>query len=153
MFTFERTHDMELVRKIMTHPRIYPHITDDASPSAQEFRPVEHPAVWYILVYLDGEVAGVFVASQQTSACFEAHVCLLPNCWGHSAEAARECCAWLFGKTDALRVVASVPGCNWLAGKMARKTGMRPYGVNPFSFRRGGKVYFLELFGLSKEDC
>ena len=119
VFTFERTQDMELVRQIMTHPRVYPHITDDGSPSAEAFRPIEHPAVWYILVKMHGELAGVLVAAPQNSVCFEAHVCLLPNCWGHSSEAAHECCTWLFDKTGALRVVASVPGCNRLAAKMA----------------------------------
>ena len=142
---------MELVRQIMTHPRVYPHITDDGSPSAEAFRPIEHPAVWYILVKMHGELAGVLVAAPQNSVCFEAHVCLLPNCWGHASEAARECFGWLFDKSDAMRVVASVPSCNRLAAKMARGAGMHPYGVNPCSFRRGGKMYYQELFGISKE--
>ena len=50
MITFERSQDYELIRRIMTHPRVFPHISDDSSPAAEEFRPVESDVFWYVIL-------------------------------------------------------------------------------------------------------
>src|SRR3954469_1709775 len=124
MLTFERTEDLELVRSILTHPRIYPWITDDACPPAAEFYPLDHPAVWYVLVreQLCGAARelGLLMFVPQGAACWEGHTCLLPIAWGRRAAAAAAGAAeWIFEQTSCSRIVTTVPAYNRLALRFA----------------------------------
>jgi RimJ/RimL family protein N-acetyltransferase len=152
-FQFERTHDMALAREILTHPRIYPHITDDGCPVAERFIPPDDPRVWYLLVRRNGQCVGLFALHPQNAICYEVHTCLLPCCWGPQAVelavAARE---WIWRNTPARRLVTNVPTYNQLALRFALKAGMALYGCNPASFLKNGKLYAQHMLGVSKED-
>jgi RimJ/RimL family protein N-acetyltransferase len=157
MLTFERTQDLELVRSILTHPRIYPWISDDGAPAAADFQPVDHPAIWYVLVkeQLCGgdRVLGLFLFTPQGAACWEVHTCLLPIAWGRRAAAAAAGAAeWLFEQTSCSRIVTTVPAYNRLALRFARAAGMTEYGRNPASYLKNGKLHDQVLLGLSRED-
>jgi RimJ/RimL family protein N-acetyltransferase len=150
--TYERTEDLELVRSIMTHPRVYPHITDDGSPAAAEFQPVNHPAIWYVLARDGDELLGLYMFIPQGAACWEVHTCLLPASWGaRAAAAAAGAAAWLFERTTCRRIVTSVPSYNRLALRYAERAGMQQFGVNPRSFLKDGKLHDQVLLGLSKD--
>lgn len=152
MITFERAGDLELVRSVMTHPQIYPHISDDGSPPAEEFEPIDHPAVWYVLAFDGDELLGLFMFIPQGAACWEVHTCLLPASWGaRAAAAAAGAAAWLFKQTECRRIVTAVPICNRLALRFARQAGMTQYGVNPNSFLKHGELHDQVLLGLSKD--
>jgi RimJ/RimL family protein N-acetyltransferase len=156
MITFERTQDLELVREILTDPKVYPHVTDDGSPAAAEFTPIDHPSIWYVLVrdQLCGydQVLGLFMFVPQGAACWEVHTCLLPIAYGRRAAAAAAGAAeWIFEQTECRRIVTSVPAYNRLALRFARQAGMTQYGVNPNSFLKKGKLHDQVLLGLSKD--
>jgi hypothetical protein len=103
MLTFERTTDYNLIRAIMTHPRVYPAVSDDASPAAADFWPVQHPSFWYVLArdrYCGYSVdLGLWLFVPQNAVCWEVHTCLLPkHGYRRAREAARELAGWIWGE-------------------------------------------------------
>lgn len=152
-FSFSRTTDYELVRCILTHPKLWNRITDDGAPSREDFRPVESPAVWYVLVRDAGELLGVWAFVQQNAVTWEIHVALLPNALapkGRSREAFRHLLDWFWAQSGAQRIIAAVPEYNRLAVKFARDVGFTYFGLNPGSWLKGGHLYAQILLGLSR---
>jgi hypothetical protein len=39
LIRFERSLDYEKIRGVVTHPRLYPHLSDDNSPAAEDYYP------------------------------------------------------------------------------------------------------------------
>jgi RimJ/RimL family protein N-acetyltransferase len=151
--TFERTKDYALVRQIMVHPKIWPHISDDLAPPASEFQPQRTDAIWYVLAVDECKVLGMFAFVPQNGVCWDVHTCLLPRAWGGPAlDAARAVAPWIWANTDCRRIITTVPAYNRLALRLARAAGMREFGVNHRSYLKYGKLHDQVLLGLSPED-
>ncbi len=145
----ERTHDMELVREILAHPAIWPHIHDDG---VSEPAPVDAPSLYWLLVQADG-VGGVFLLHPHNTACYEVHTCLLPRMWGAQATTATHLVrAWMFQNTPCQKLITNVPADNLLALRFAKRCGMTPEGVNRRSFLKGGVLLDQHVLGLTKEE-
>lgn len=148
--TFERTKDYALIRKIMTHHRVYPHITDDGCPPVEKFHPGESDDLWYILV-TDDEPLGLWLFVPQNAVCWEVHTCMLPVAWGErAAAAAKEMAEWIWKNTPCRRIITNVPECNRLALKFAKAAGMVEFGRNEKSFLKNGKLWGQIMLGLTK---
>jgi len=151
MIRFERSFDYELVRRVMTNPAIYPHISDDGSPLAGEYRPIEHEAIWYVAAYDGDELLGIWMFCPQNAVCWEVHTCLLPSAWGERGQiAARLLPLWIWANTNCRRIVSNVPTTNRLALHFAAKAGMRLFAVNEASYLKYGQLCDQAMFGLSK---
>lgn len=151
MLHFERTTDYGLVRQVMTHPKLYPWCTDDASPAAGEYVPPEHAGVWYVLVKDAGELLGLFAFVPQNGICWELHTRLLPCAWGPRAlEALQGVIAWLWANTSCRRLVTNVPTFNRLALRFGRAAGLIEFGLNEKSFLKHGVEYDQVLLGATK---
>ncbi len=149
--TVDRTFDYELARSIITDPYIYDHVSDDNSPSAKEFQPVQSELMWYLIVRDEEEVLGCFLFVPQNSVCFEVHTCILPNALGSRArEAAQMAKEWMFTHSPAERIVTNVPETNILALKFAKAAGLKEYGLNPRSFLKHGLLLDQTMLGVSK---
>jgi len=145
----ERTHDMELVREILSHPSIWPHIHEDGT---DEPAPDDHEQFHWMLVS-DGAPAGVFLLHPRTSRCLEMHTCLLPRIWGAGAsEAARLLANYVFQELGALKLVTNVPASNRRALRFAQASGGKIEGVNRASFMRNGVMEDLIMLGLTYEE-
>jgi len=141
------------MRQIMTHPRVYPKITDDGSPLASEYQPVESDQVWYVVVRADDALLGMWMLVPQNSICWEIHTCLLPAAYGPPARQAAGLMAdWIWENTPCQRLVTAVPTTNRLAHRFAVGAGMEQYGTNPKSFRKGGQLLDQLLLGMSKPE-
>jgi RimJ/RimL family protein N-acetyltransferase len=156
---FERSFDYELIRRIMTHDKIWPHISDDGSPPASEYRPLESELSWYVVVrdiYPDAgpeEVLGLWMLHPQNSICWEVHTCLLPTAWGDRGQrAARMLPTWIWENTNCRRIVTNVPTTNRLALHFAVKAGMTIFGVNQASFLKHGTLCDQVCLGISPHD-
>lgn len=148
---FERTVDRELVRRILTHPRIWPHIADDGTPPVEQFEPPDHPAIWYVLIYDGDELLGLWALVPHNSVCWEIHTALLPTAWGARARrAAAEFKEWLWRQTPCRRLITAVPASNRLALRFAEAAGMRAWGVNERSWLRNGHLEDLIMLGISR---
>jgi hypothetical protein len=153
MLTFARTTDMALVRSILTHPKLYPHLADDASPRPEDFEPIDHPAILYLLVSRGGIPLGVFMLIPQNAATLEVHTALLPSAWGSAAiEATKRGTEWVWENTAFSRVVTNVPAYNRLALRLAERSGMKRFGINERSFLKNGQLYDQIMLGISRPE-
>lgn len=147
--SIERTHDMAVVRSILSHPRVWQHLHDDGM---QEPSPVDHEGFFWMLV-ADDEPAGVFLLHAHNTICYEVHTALLPRIWGTGAnEAYQLCAAWVFEETPCLKVITHVPTYNLRALAFAERCGFCREGLNRASFLKEGKLLDRHLLGLTKED-
>lgn len=145
--------DADLITQTLRHPRIFPHIRDDLTPSAEDVEVVLSPAVTYLGAYARGLYLGLFFLHRHNCVLFEVHTALLPHAWGARAvECAKACIEWVFANTACERLITSVPEDNPLALRLALKAGMRHYGINPQSMRREGVLLDLVMLGISKEQ-
>lgn len=155
MITFERSEDYELIRQILTHPRLYPHLSDDFSPAPGEYRPQEHPAIWYVIVrdVDEGreELLGLWMFVPTNGVCWEVHTALLPIAWGERGQIASLMLPpWIWEHTHCRRIITNVPSSNRLALHFALKAGMRIFGVNEASFLKHGVLCDQTLLGISR---
>lgn len=145
----ERTRDMKLVREVMMHPSIWPHIHDDG---VKDYEPIDVDGLYWLEVN-ENETLGVFLVHQHNSVCYEVHTCILPVAWGEkAATAARLLLDWVFKNTGCLKLVTHVPSYNRLAKKFARNAGMQHEGINRQSFLRNGVLLDQYLLGITKQE-
>lgn len=150
--TFERTKDYKAVRAILTDPELYPYMTDDFAPAAEEFRVNEHPGIWYVLVSEGSSLYGMFIFLPCNEIAWEVHVAFFRGTPVAITRAAgAEVMEWLWKNTPCRRLTASVPACNRAAvGYGLHAMGLVKYGVNEASFMKRGKLWDQVLLGASR---
>lgn len=152
----ERTRDAALVKAVMTHPAIYPHITEDGGPTPEHFDPSRSVAIdaMYFLAIWDGNTnAGVFMVHPHTTITYEVHTCILPAYWGEKAKlAAHALLEWMFSQTPCRKLITHVPIYNRVALRFAQQAGMRIEGINRASIMKNGKPMDQYLLGILKEE-
>jgi RimJ/RimL family protein N-acetyltransferase len=149
--TFERSEDWELIKKIVTHRRVYPAVSDDFSPPADKWEPVKHAEAWYVIARDGEETLGLWALFPDNRICWKVHTCLLPKAYGERAKiAVREAIAWVWANTPCLRVVTDVPEYNRLALKFALDAGLTQFGLNPKAYMKDGKLHDVIMLGISK---
>ena len=144
-----RTRDMNVVREVLAHPAIWPHIHEDRT---DEPEPHDLDGFHWLLVTAGGDVAGVFLAHARGEACWEVHTCLLPSIWGKgSAAAAQLLLAHLFGELGCAKVVTNVPAYNRPALRFAKTFG-QVEGINRSSFLRNGILEDQIMLGITRKE-
>jgi len=150
--TFERTNDFHLVKKIATHPKLWPLISDDLSPDRHQWEPSQNPEIWYVLARGNGVPMGLFVFLPENPVHWRSHVCILPEFWGDiAAMACTLVFRWMWKLTKCERITGTIPISNRRAIAFAVRCGMTQYGVNPKSVLRNGRLEDQVLLGISKE--
>jgi len=147
-----RVFDPVLIKKTITNPSVYPHVSDDMSPAPEDFSPVIDDGIFYVTATRDGEYKGLFMLHPINGVTLEVHTCLLPSARGAAYVYAKRLLSWVWENTAAMRVVTQVPANNRLARKLALAAGMTEYGLNPQSFMKDGMLYDIHLLGISRED-
>lgn len=148
MVTLEQTSDIQLVRNIITHPRVYPMVSDDGSPAAEDY---VVPPVTYVLVKKNSMVAGCFCLVPINAATVEIHTCLLPEAYGECASyAARMMSGWIWDNTKFNRIITNVPDYNRLALRFAERSGMERFGINPQSYLKNGRYEDQIMLGMTR---
>lgn len=152
MLTVRRSFDYAALNAAVTHRRLINWLCDDGFDT--ESLPEEYPDSFIILEALQGDKpAGFFVYHPTNCATVEVHTVLLPCAWGDDAiELAKASTAWIFENTNYQRIITQVPENNRHAQNLACNAGLIFYGVNQKSWLKGGELYDLHLFGLSKKD-
>lgn len=151
MIHFERSFDYPLIRAILTVPAIWRHISDDGSPAPADYQPIESELLWYVLVWDEKELLGLWMFHPHNTVCWEVHTALLPNAWGERArQAARQMTDWIWAHTPCCRIITNVPETERIALKFALAAGMEEYGRNPRSFLKDGRLLDQILLGISK---
>lgn len=147
--SFERTRDKNLIREIITHPKVWRWLSDDGFPPREFYCPPDNPAVVYLLVNDadTGELFGLYITHPINSALWEVDHALLPTAYGVPALAiGRAFESWLWGNTSAETILGLTPVDNRLALKYARRLGMTESGRIPRGISRGGEFHDLIVF-------
>jgi RimJ/RimL family protein N-acetyltransferase len=151
MIHIERSTDYALIRGIMTHDAVYRHLTDDTSPAAADFRPIESDHLWYLVVWDGNQLLGLWLLHPHTAVEWEIHTALLPDAWGDRARrAAAVMLEWVWVNTPCRRIITGVPQGNRLAYRFALDAGMEQYGVNCASFLKNGRMQDQICLGISR---
>lgn len=143
--------DADLIIRSITHPRVWPSISDDSSPDREDFVPVISDGIIYLGMYAADEYCGLFMLHPHNSICWEVHTCLLPNAWGRASIFTAECLEWIFENTQCQRLITNIPDGNPLAKRLALASGMQSFGINPKSFLKNGILLNQTMLGISKE--
>jgi len=151
MIHIERSQDYALIRGIMTCKAVYRHLTDDASPAAEDWRPIESDGIYYLVAWDGNSLLGLWMLHPHNGVCWEIHTALLPDAWGDRARrAAAAMLKWVWGNTPCRRIVTNVPANNRLAYHFAVQAGMEVYGTNEASFLKGGRLLSQICLGISR---
>lgn len=154
MFIFEPTQDLELVRHLITHPSIWPEVTDDFSGNPEDFVPFNHPLILHLLVKDEqSQLMGMWRFTAHNTVCWEVHTCILPEHRGRKAiHAGREALHWIWTNTRCLRLITNVPEHNRKALWFAKQCGLELIGVNTKSFMKHGILEDQSILGISKPE-
>ncbi|HEX2614711.1 MAG TPA: GNAT family protein [Nitrososphaera sp.] len=145
----KRTHDMQVVKQIMEHPRIWPHIHEDGITEAS---PVDVEGIHWVLVS-NPDPVGLFMAHARSKHCYEMHTCLTPAVWGESGnDAAQLFLLYMFTKTDCQKIVTNVPEYNKAALRFALRNGMRHEGNNRASYLKNGVLIDQYMLGITLKE-
>jgi RimJ/RimL family protein N-acetyltransferase len=144
--------DERLIMATLGHPRVWPHISDDATKTPEDLRPaLTDGRLCFCGAYDGTEYLGLFLLHAHNFILFEVHTALLPKAWGPRARAA--CGAvikWVFDTTECRRLITCVPDGNLLALRLAEESGMQAFGYNPRSLMRGGQLIGQHMLGMDK---
>lgn len=149
----ERTTDADLVRSVVTHPEIYPFISDDHSPAVEDYAPPVADGIYWLACYSGNALAGLFMAHPWNGITYEIHTCILPAFRGVRArEATAAVLAWIFSNTNCLKLVTHVPVWNEAAFRLATASGMKPEGINRQSFMKNQIIHDQTLLGITRTE-
>lgn len=139
----ERTNDVEFLRGVFTHPRIWPWICEDGV-TPESFQPLIHPLVVHLRYGNDG----VFTFRSLNRILYECHVAMFPGT--ASDEAATQAIAWMWANTQAKKLVCNIPAISRHAIAYAHRAGFVREGRMKDAFMRNGKLHDLIVMGVSK---
>lgn len=157
MTRFERTEDASLIHQIITHPRIYPNVTQDIDPAPQDFVVILHPSIIYLLAKfpcgLEPILLGLWTLIEAGSD-IHIHTCLLPVSFPMArevrAQAARDVIEWVWNNTKANRLITNIPAYNKLARRFAEAAGMVHIETKVASYLKGGFMQDQFILGLER---
>lgn len=145
--------DLEFIREVMAHPKIWPHISDDHSGKREDFVPSLHGSFRYLTPEHKGDRVGVFFYHPHSVILWEVHTCILPQFWGDPAtQAARAGLRWMIDHAGAKKIITHVPRINQKARMFALRVGMKDEGVNRQSFLKNGQLVDQYILGITQEE-
>ena len=151
-----RRADVDEVNRILTHPGVYPKISDDGSPGVDDFDAgplLESDAFYFLGWVVSGEWAGIWLLKPWNTITYEVHTCILPEHRGKDAiRAAGAAGEWMFHNTACRKVVTLIPEWNRPALAFALSVGMKKEGLLTRSFWKDGEVSDQQLLGIEKEE-
>jgi RimJ/RimL family protein N-acetyltransferase len=151
VISFERTEDADLIRSIVTHPKVFGFLHDDDSPPREAWVPAFYPRLSWMLVRHDAVPLGLIIVREHSSYLWELHLGFLPEAWGELAlESFREfiCGVWRVSKCQ--RLFGHIAAHNRRALKFAKSAGFREFAVHPRSLMKDGNLVDQILVGLDR---
>ena len=143
--------DLEFVDSILKHDSIYPFISDDYCPKAEDYTCaplLSHNGVYY----LSPDKNSIFVYIPINSITYEVHSNVLPPARNRSSELALMTVKYMFEQTKCMKIKTHVPVFNTPALHLSFKCGLRVEGNLRESFLKNNKLYDQIILGLSKGE-
>lgn len=148
MLIVEPTYNVDLVKKIVTNPRLFPMVINDPSISPEDWNP-SWDQIYLLIRDEDNRIYGMFLLYKFINKTFFVHSLLLPEYWGKdiSVKAAKAGFKFLEDHSDIKKLVTKVPQvCKEVQEYMA-KIGFKKEAhlINAVTFL--GKDMDLFLYG------
>jgi hypothetical protein len=141
--------------KLVKMPDIWERISDDTSPRINEISfesRVADDRNKFLLVLLNGTVAGFFSILNMTPGVYEVHTVLLDSCHGSLAvTAVKMAMDWMYANTNALMLTTFCPDYLPQALTMALACGGKKLGYVPNVIMKNGLPYGVTQVYLMKE--
>lgn len=153
-----RTHDMDLVKRLGSHPDIYAAIGDDGSPhNSADWHPRDSSQKYYLIPWLisltdDPKPMGCIVFYVINHVLYEGHIFLLPE-YQHqiSVSIGHKALNWIFNNTPCKKVIAFVPVTMPHLLKLVIKTGFIQEGFLKNSCSSDGKLIDQYIYTIGKD--
>lgn len=139
----ERTEDVAFIRSVITHPRVWPWVSEDGQ-RPEDYQPLISPLVHYLRL---GD-AGVVSFYARGAVMFEGHVAMLPKV--RSDEFVRAAIAWMWENTPAQKLICKIPAPNRHAIWYAMRAGFRVEGRITNAFLKNSALHDLVVLGKDK---
>lgn len=152
MIWIERTFDIDFIKRCVTHPKIWEYSSEDGSMKKEDYVPPLGDVIYWLAPVEDDHLFGVFLTYPHNTVCYEVHTCLLPVIWGRSVECTLAGIGWMFNNTPCCRIITNVPKYNRLALRLAERSGLVQFGINPKSYLKNGLLHDQFMLGISKEE-
>lgn len=159
MISIEQTFDVPFIHRVMSHPAIFPMVTDD---SAESITPETVKAIldtrgefMFFRVRDVGDDMGLFMYQKHSAAHYEIHTCILPEYRGPKAyEAGHAIVAWLWANTCAGVISTYVPERDRAVRLFAKAIGFKEIGILPASLLRNRQYLNQTLLALERtQSC
>lgn len=139
----ERTEDVEFLRSVATHSRVWPWMKEDGCEPDQ-YQPLIHPSVHYLRF---GD-SGFFAFRMMNRVMFDSHVAMLPKT--RADVAARAAIAWMWENTEANKLICFLPPIKRHAIRFAQRAGYVEEGRLRASFLLNETLHDLVVLGVTK---
>ncbi len=152
MIRIERTHDMDLVRRIYVHPKIYGKMTDDLCPPPEALTIPENSSQYFLIAYNDkDEAMGVICYQPHNHVLYQIHIAILPEFWGNdnAVNAVKASFDWMVKNTSCRVVLSITPRPYSLAIRLAKKVGAELQGVLKHSILLKGHLEDQIIYGVN----
>lgn len=148
---FAESTDYALIKSILDHPAVRRSVRDDFAAD-EDWKPVVHPTVRYLIAKDGDEVIGLFVVVFVSAVLFLIHLMFLPSAWGErSRRALKEGIEWLWANSKCQRITGEILDTNKAALKAMTAVGFEIWGINHLSAMKGGKLVDVIHVGLSRD--
>lgn len=153
MLSAEWCSDCYVITSIVTHPQVYPYVSDDNSPPPEEFKlPELGPDFFAVLCFDDDHIVGCFLFVKKNDTCCEIHTCMLPAARGKAVDFGNMAVQMIFNETPFSAIVTFIPKTNEKAKRLAIKCGFVEIGDHsPMAI--GGELIETKEYMLSKYLC
>lgn len=152
----ELTRDIDLIRQVIAHPDIFPHISEDRTPDILadlEFIariPFNH---FLKLCFADGTLAGLFFCHGHSMLCGEVHLCIFPEHQGQATKALFDLALeWVFTHTPLQQLFARCADSNPKANRVAERSGFDVLFQQPDSWLKRGRWYGQTVYQITLHD-
>lgn len=153
MLSAEWCSDCYVITSIVTHPQVYPYVSDDNSPPPEEFKLPELGSDFFAVSCFDGgHIVGCFLFIKKTDNRCEIHTCMLPAARGKAVDFGHLVVKMIFNETPFSEIVTFIPMTNQKAKRVAIKCGFVEIGDHsPMAI--GGELIETKEYMLSKYLC
>lgn len=152
-FKIVRTHNSDVVRRILTVPALYDVVMDDTAPAPEDYEPFMHETIYHLLAVRGNKVLALFVIHPMNNTVAVMHANVLPKFWGEreqNAAIGKAVIQWVWDNTEFHKIVATVPVIYKKVLGYAQRIGMQREGIMRKSYMKDGELHDQYHLGVNR---